>query len=311
MLALTILGNNSALSMHNRHQTAQILTTSDQLFLIDCGESTQIQMQRYQIRKSKINHIFISHLHGDHYFGLPGLLNSYGLTNRKEALHLYAPPQLIDLIELILKLSDSTLGYELVFHPLTTAEIVLELPGITVSCFPVSHRIPCWGFLFKEKIKPRKINMEMVNFYHINKNLMPEMKSGKDVLNEFGELISNEKITSEGASPRSYAYCADTLYDESIIPFIKEADLVYHETTYLDGEREKAFQRFHSTGIQAATIAMKANARRLLIGHFSSKYENLELFEVEAKSIFKNASVSVEGTTYLINPSVKQYSTAQ
>jgi ribonuclease Z len=217
----------------------------------------------------------------------------------------------MDLIELILKVSDSTLRYELVFHPLTTAEIILELAGITVSCFPVSHRIPCWGFLFKEKIKPRKINIDMVNFYHIKKSLMPELKQGKDVVNEFGELISNEKITTEGTPPCSYAYCADTLYDESIIPFIKEADLVYHETTYLDGEREKAFQRFHSTGIQAATIAMKANAKRLLIGHFSSKYENLDLFEVEAKSIFENASVSVEGTTYLINPNVKQYSTTQ
>ena len=305
MLALTILGNNSALSIKNRHQTAQILTTNDQLFLIDCGESTQIQMQRYQIKKSRINHIFISHLHGDHYFGLPGLLNSYSLTNRTEALHLYGPAQLKDIMHLILKVSDSTLGYELVFHPLTKATTLLELSNIDVSCFPVSHRIPCWGFLFKEKRSHRKIDIEKANYYQINKNSLSALKNGKDVINELGELIENEKITSEGATPCSYAFCADTLYDESIIPFIEDADLIYHETTYLDDEREKATQRYHSTGIQAATIARKANVKKLLIGHFSSKYENLELFEDEARKVFENVSVSKEGTTYLINKASK------
>ena len=301
MLALTILGNNSALSIKNRHQTAQILTTNDQLFLIDCGESTQIQMQRYQIKKSRINHIFISHLHGDHYFGLPGLLNSYSLTNRTEALHLYAPAQLKEILDLILKVSDSKLGYELVFHPLTNATTLLELPSIHVSCFPVSHRIPCWGFLFKEKRSPRKIDIEKATYYQINKNSLSALKNGKDVINELGEFIENEKITSEGATPCSYAFCADTLYDESIIPFIEDVDLIYHETTYLDDEREKATQRYHSTGIQAATIARKANVKKLLIGHFSSKYENLDLFENEARKVFENVSVSIEGTTYLIN----------
>ena len=301
MLALTILGNNSALSFKNRHQTAQILTTNDQLFLIDCGESTQIQMQRYQIKKNRINHIFISHLHGDHYFGLPGLLNSYGLTNRIEPLHLYGPPQLIEIIELMQKVSDSTFGYELIFHPLRKAETILDLPALTVSCFPVSHRIPCWGFSFQEKRKPRKIDIEKVDYYRISKNSLTAIKNGEDVLNELGELILNEKITTEGMPPTSYAYCADTLYDESIIPFIEGVDLLYHETTYLDEEREKAAQRFHSTGIQAATIATKANAKKLLIGHFSSKYENLDLFEIEAKTIFKNTSLTVEGTTYLID----------
>jgi ribonuclease Z len=301
MLALTILGNNSALSIKNRHQTAQILTTDDQLFLIDCGESTQIQMQRYQIKKSKINHIFISHLHGDHYFGLPGLLNSYGLTNRIEPLHLYGPPRLIEIIKLIQDVSDSTLGYELIFHPLTKDELILDLPSLTVSCFPVSHRIPCWGFLFKEKIRLRKIDIEKLNQHNISKHSIPALKNGDDVVNETGELILNELITTEGRPPSTYAYCADTLYDESIIPFISGADLLYHETTYLDEEREKAAQRYHSTGIQAATIATKANAKKLLIGHFSSKYDNLDLFEYEARKVFDNTSVSREGTTYLIN----------
>ena len=301
MLALTILGNNSALSIKNRHQTAQILTKDDQLFLIDCGESTQIQMQRYQIKKSKINHIFISHLHGDHYFGLPGLLNSYSLTNRKEPLNLYGPPQLIQIIKLIQEVADSTLGYELIFHPLTKDEIILDLQSLTVSCFPVSHRIPCWGFVFKEKNRLRKIDMEKLNQHNISKYLIPALKNGEDVVNELGEVILNETITTQGRSPSTYAYCADTLYDESIIPFLDGADLLYHETTYLDEEREKAFQRYHSTGIQAATIATKANVKKLLIGHFSSKYDNLDLFELEAKKVFHNTSVSREGTTYLIN----------
>jgi ribonuclease Z len=304
MLGLTILGNNSALSTKDRHHTAQILTTNDQLFLIDCGESTQIQMQRYQIKKSKINHIFISHLHGDHYFGLPGLLNSYSLTNRKEPLHLYAPPKLKDIIDLILSVSDSTLGYELIFHALNESENILDLPGMTVSCFPVSHRIPCWGFLFKEKIKSRKVDAEKALQHLISKEVMKNLKNGEDVLNEKGELILNEKVTTEGSTSLSYAYCADTMYDESIIQHIRGAHLIYHETTYLDIEREKATQRYHSTGIQAATIAKKADAKKLLIGHFSSKYEKLEAFENEARSIFENSAISVEGTTYLIRPDI-------
>jgi hypothetical protein len=155
MLAVTILGNNSALSMHDRHQTSQVVTADDQLFLVDCGESTQSQMQRYKIKKSKINHIFISHLHGDHYYGLPGLLNTYSLTNRIEALHVYATPALKDVIELQMKVADASFSFEFIFHPITEAGILLELSGITVSCFAVTHRIPCWGFLFKEKEKPR------------------------------------------------------------------------------------------------------------------------------------------------------------
>jgi ribonuclease Z len=201
------------------------------------------------------------------------------------------------------EVSDSTLGYDLVFHPLTKDELILDLPSLTVSCFPVSHRIPCWGFLFKEKNRLRKIDMEKLNQHNISKHSIPALKNGEDVVNETGELILNELITTEGRPPSTYAYCADTLYDESIIPFISGADLLYHETTYLDDEREKAAQRYHSTGVQAATIATKANAKKLLIGHFSSKYDNLELFECEAKKVFENTFVSVEGTTYLINRS--------
>lgn len=269
MLAVTILGNNSALSMHDRHQTAQVVTANDQLFLLDCGESTQIQMQRYKIRKSKINHIFISHLHGDHYYGLPGLLNTFTLNNRTAPLHLYATPALKDVLDLMLKVSGSSFGFEFIFHPITETGILLDLPGITVACFPVAHRIACWGFLFTVKEKPERI---------------------KD-----GERMRLARPSL------SYAYCADTKYEESILAHVSGCNLMYHESTYLDDQAEKAGARFHSTSTEAATIALKANAGRLLLGHFSSKYPDLTPFETEARQTFPDAEVSKEGVTYLIN----------
>lgn len=247
--------------MHGRHQTAQIVTTEDQMFLLDCGESTQMQMQNYKIRKSRINHIFISHLHGDHYYGLFGLLNSYSLNNRKNPLHLYATPALKQVIDLQLQVSDSSYGFELIFHPITNQSVLLDLPNLSVTCFPVSHRIACWGFLFREKESQRK---------------------------------------KEGNGPKSYAYCADTRYNEDIIPHIINADLIYHESTYLQDESERAFKRFHSTSSQAATIALKAGAKKLLLGHFSSKYGDLTDFENEARAVFQNTEISQEGVTYLI-----------
>jgi ribonuclease Z len=300
MLAVTILGNNSALSMHDRHQTSQVVTTDDQLFLVDCGESTQLQMQRYKIRKSKINHIFISHLHGDHYYGLPGLLNTYSLTNRIEALHVYATPELKEVIDLQLKVASSSFSFEFIFHPITEAGTLLDLAGITVSCFAVTHRIPCWGFIFKEKEKPRKINIEKINQLNVSTDDFKALKEGKDIVNDFGEIIKNEMITLEGPRALAYAFCADTRYDESIIPHIMNADLIYHEATYLDDQLEKAVHRFHSTSSQAATIAEKSGAKKLLLGHFSSKYDNLQLFETEARTIFKNTEVSKEGVSYIV-----------
>ncbi|MFN5423699.1 MAG: ribonuclease Z [bacterium] len=270
MFGVTILGNNSALSMHGRHQTAQVVTIDNHLFLVDCGESTQIQMQRYKIRKSKIDHIFISHLHGDHYYGLPGLLNTYGLTNRVDPLHLYAVPELKEIIELQLRVSDSAFGFEFIFHPITETAVLLELPGVTVSCFPVSHRIPCWGFLFRSAEK--------------------------------SERVKDDKTVRASLPSMSYAFCADTKYDESIIPAINNADLIYHESTYLDDQTEKASARFHCTSSQAAMIAKKSGGKRLLLGHFSSKYEDISAFEIEARNTFMNTEVSREGVTYLISP---------
>lgn len=261
MLAVTILGNNSALSMHERHQTAQVVTCNEHLFLVDCGENTQTQIVRYKVKRNRINHIFISHLHGDHYYGLPGLLNTYSLTNRTEDLHLYATPELMEIIDLQLRVSASSFSYKLQFHPITSAGTLLELQDVSVDCFPVSHRIPCWGFVFKERTKPRK---------------------------------------QQGEPLKSYAFCADTKYDESLLDHIRGTDLIYHESTYLDELQDKAVNRFHSTSTQAATMALKAGATKLLLGHFSSKYADTILFETEAKQVFLNTEASKEGVTYLV-----------
>ena len=257
-------------------------------------------MQRFKVRKSKINHIFISHLHGDHYYGLAGLLNTYSLTNRKEPLHVYATPILKEIIDLQMKASSSEFNFDFHFHPITEASTLLDLPGISVSCFPVTHKIPCWGFLFNEKEKPRKINAALAEQRGIKKDQFKALKSGIDVQNESGKWISHLEVTERSEAPKTYAFCADTKYEENIIPYIQDADLIYHESTYLDDQLEKAELRFHSTSTQAATIALKSGVKRMLLGHFSSKYEDTSEFLSQAKQTFVNTEISKEGVTYII-----------
>lgn len=299
MLAVTILGNNSALPMHDRHPTAQVVSNGEQNFLVDCGEGAQIQMNRFKIRRGRISHIFISHLHGDHYFGLPGLLFSYGLTGRTEPLHVYGPPMLEAIIGMQTQAAESDFPYPLHFHTLGDDALLLDLPKMTVSTFRVSHRISCWGFLFREKRKPRKVDPEKAKNLGVPVHFYPELKEGKDFVWPDGSRIRNGDVTQPGAACASYAYCADTLYDERLIDIVKDASLLYHESTYLDDQREKARLRFHSTAREAATIAKKANAGRLLIGHFSSKYETLEGFREEATAVFPNVELCREGVTYI------------
>jgi ribonuclease Z len=300
MLALTILGNNSAIPAYNRHPTAQVLQTSENSFLIDCGEGTQMQMERYKIRRSKINHIFISHLHGDHYFGLIGLLTSMGLAGRKNELHLYGPKQLKVIIDMQLKVADANLPYRLVFHPLQTEGIIEDGSKITVECFKVKHRIECWGFLFREKKNLRKIEPDEVKNYNIPTSFYENLHRGEDFITTENEIIKNELLTSAVPAPKSYAYCADTIYDEQLTNKINNVDLLYHEATYLHALQKKAFDRFHSTCKEAAMIAHQARVKKLLIGHFSSMYETLDDFEKEACSVFENTEVANEGCTYLI-----------
>lgn len=300
MFGVTILGNNSALPAYDRHPTSQLVTLDQFQFLIDCGEGTQMQMARYKIRRSRVNHIFISHMHGDHYFGLPGLITSMGLLGRETDLHVYASPGLKPIIDLMLKAADTQFGYILHFHPLIKEEVLIDDPKFSVECFPVYHRIECWGFIFREKKKPRKINKQTIGSYQLDATQFEKLKMGENVTTHTGEEVLNEVVTIANTPARSYAYCADTLYNVAVAQKIKDVTMVYHETTYLKGLADRAYQRFHSTTHQAADIALKANAENLLIGHFSSKYEELDEFLHEAKEIFPATSLAIEGVTYLI-----------
>lgn len=300
MLAVTILGNNSAIPAFGRHPTAQIITTADDLLMFDCGEGSQIQILNYRIKRSRINHIFISHLHGDHYFGLIGLLNSFALLGRIQPLHVYATPALQEVIALQFRLSSTTLPFQFTFHPIEKAGMLLDAKSYTVECFPTQHRIECWGFLVREKRQPRKINIERIAAHNIPTSAFAGLQAGEDFVTDQGDAIKNELLTDENVKAKSYAFCADTIYDETLVPIVKEADLIYHESTYPAAFAEKATERFHSTSKQAATIALKANAGRLLLGHFSAKFEVIDQFATEAREVFQNTEIATEGVTYLV-----------
>ena len=300
MLAVTILGNNSAIPAFKRHPTAQVVQNAEQSFLVDCGEGTQMQMVEYKIRSSKINHIFISHLHGDHYFGLIGLLTSIGLAGRKHELHLYAVEALKEIIELQLKVANAQLPYEVLFHPLKEEGVILEDKKIIVECFTVKHRIECWGFLFREKKNLRKIEIDETRKYNIPPAFFDRLHMGEDFITPDNIVIKNELVTSAVSPPKTYAFCADSIYDEDLVPKIKNVDLVYHEATYLHALQIKAASRFHCTAIEAATIAKKAAVKKLLIGHFSSMYELLDPFKTEACTVFENTELAIEGCSYIV-----------
>ena len=300
MLALTILGNNSAIPAFGRNPTAQILQTQEDFFLIDCGEGTQLQMSKYKIRRSRISHIFISHMHGDHYFGLIGLLTSMSLLSRTQDLHLHAPPLLKEIIDLQLQAANTTLNYKVHFHPLDEEGVIANTNKISVECFKVKHRIDCWGFLFREIKKPRSVDAAKARSYEVPASFYEQLQKGEDYKTKKGTIIPNEELTIAAAKARSYAYCADCIYDESLAAKIKGVDLMYHEATYLKDQHVRAAERFHSTTVQAAAIATKAGAKKLLIGHFSSKYESLDEFLVEAKEVFGDTELALEGLCFKI-----------
>ncbi len=300
MLAVTILGNNSAVPAFNRHPTSQVVTIDGNSFLVDCGEGTQNQMMEYKIRRSKISHIFISHLHGDHYFGLIGLLNSFGLLNRQQDLHLFGPAPLQEILDIQLKVADTVLPFKFCFHPILKEGILVDEEKFSIGCFPTDHHIECYGFTFMEKKRARRLLPEKVREWEIPSHFYERLTQGEDYIRKDGSIIKNEWVTEEGAKGKVYAFCADTKYDERIIPHIKSADLVYHETTYLNNLTERATARYHSTTGQAALIAKKAAVKKLLIGHFSSKYDSLDEFENEASAVFENTELALEGVTYRV-----------
>jgi ribonuclease Z len=300
MLSVTILGNNSAVPAFNRHPTSQVVSYDGNNYLVDCGEGTQIQMIKYKIRRGKISHIFISHLHGDHYFGLVGLLNTFGLLSHKQELHVYGPAPLQQIIEMQMKVAETALPYPLHFHTLTEPGVLVDNDKIRISCFRTAHRIECYGFLFEAKAGKRKLQIEKVRKLQIPVSFYASLQNGLDYITPRGQRIANQEVTLPSTAGRKYAFCADTRYDENLIPHIYGADMIYHETTYLDNMRERAFERFHATTKQAGELARKAMVKRLLIGHFSSKYSTLDAFLTETKEVFPSTELALEGKTYEI-----------
>ena len=300
---LLILGSSSASPTSNRNPSAQLLNIAERYFLIDCGEATQIQLRKYKAKLQAINHVFISHLHGDHFFGLPGLLSTMSLLGRKQTLTIYCPADLKLIIDTINTASQTVLNFEIVwqFTNNTGLNLLFEDAKVQVYSFPLKHRIYCTGFLFKEKPLPRNIDKYKLEKLNISVADILKLKNGLDVVNEDGKLIKNKDATLNPLPERSYAYCSDTIFYKKIATYIKDVNLIYHESTFLEDKLDRAKKTFHSTAKQAAEIAKLSNANKLLLGHFSARYSNLDSFLVEAKPIFSNCELAIEGKTFSPN----------
>ncbi|WP_394760158.1 ribonuclease Z [Flavobacterium sp.] len=297
---LTILGCYAATPRTFTNPTSQVLEIRNRLFLIDCGEGTQVQLRKNKIKFSAINHIFISHLHGDHFYGLIGLISTFNLLNRNNDLTVYGPKGIQEVIKLQLKLSNSWPQYELHFVELTSteSEIIFEDEKVIVKTIPLKHRVYTNGFLFQEKIKERKLNVNAVQNYEIETCYFQNIKNGKDITLEDGRIISNSELTFDPEKPKSYAFCSDTIYNESILPIIRNVDVLYHETTFLESEAELAKKTMHSTAKEAARIALQANCKQLILGHYSTRYESIKLFKEEAQTIFENTLLGDDGKVF-------------
>ena len=303
-MKLTILGCHSATPRVSANPTSQVLEIKNHTFLIDCGEGTQVQLRKYKVKFSKIKNIFISHLHGDHVFGLIGLISTFRLLNRETEINVYGPKGIKELIITQLRLTESHAGYPVKFHELTSkkSELIFEDKKVEVHTIPLKHRIYTNGFLFKEKLGDRKLNMNAISKHQeIEICDYQNLKNGKDFELQNGEVITNDTLTSSPVKPKSYAFCSDTAYSESIIPIIKNVDLLYHEATFLNDKIDLAKTTQHSTAEQAATIAKKANVNQLIIGHYSNRYKSKDAFLAEAENIFKNTVLAEEGKIFKIS----------
>lgn len=300
---VTILGSSSATPIYQRHPTAQVLQVQERFFLIDCGEGTLIQMNRYKIRFHRIDHIFISHLHGDHYLGLMGLISTMHLQGRTNELHVYSQPELKEIIDIQLRYSDTRLRYPLVFHDLDPSKpsVIYQDDLIEVKTIILNHRIPCTGFLFAERPRPRKLVKELLAEYQVPLEAYLPLKEGRDVTLPDGRVLLNSEMTNDPAPSRSYAFCSDTMFEPSVAEAVKGVDLLYHEATFLEDKLERARETFHSTAGQAAQVAVMAKAKRLIIGHFSARYKNLYPLLDEAKAVFENTTLALEGDRFSID----------
>ncbi|MEO8238411.1 MAG: ribonuclease Z [Flavobacterium sp.] len=299
-MKLTILGCYAATPRTITNPTSQVLEIKNRMFLIDCGEGTQVQLRKNKIKFSKINHIFISHLHGDHFFGLIGTISTFALLGRTTDLHIYGPKGVKEIITLQLKLSNSWTTYDLFFHELESkeSEVIFEDQKVIVKTIPLKHRVYTNGFLFQEKPGDRKLNVDAVQNYNIDKCYYQKIKGGGNVTLDDGTVIENEKLSFDPIPAMSYAFCSDTVYNEAIIPIIENVDVLYHESTFLDSEEALAQKTLHSTAKEAATIALKANAKTLVLGHYSTRYGDINIFKEEAQTVFSHVLLADDGRSF-------------
>jgi ribonuclease Z len=300
---ITILGSSGALPAYGRFPSAQLIEIQNRYFLVDCGEGAQMQLMRFQANFHRINHILISHLHGDHYLGLMGLLFTMQLLRRTNDLHLYSHRGLDDIITTQLKHSRSAPSFKVIFHQLEKGvqEVIFEDDTLSVETIPLTHKIPCSGFLFKEKIKPRRVDKSKLPDGLLIQQIA-NLKKGHDVVDPDGAILyRNEDLTLPPRRSRSYAYCSDTAFDEGIVDQVQGVDILYHEATFGQDEQLKAEETQHSTAAQAAMLARKAEAQKLLIGHFSARYKDLNVLLEEARRIFGPVELAIEGSMFAIH----------
>lgn len=298
---IKILGSSAAIPTSSRHTTAQLLQHHNKRFLLDCAEGTQMQLRRFKLPLTKIDHVFISHLHGDHFLGLPGLLFSLHLLGRTKTMHLYSPPGLEEIIATQYRISQLIPSFEIQFHELHAGgEHIYDDENLTVHTIAMEHRIPTYGFLFSEKQKEKNIRKEAIATYKIRIDQMPGLKKGEDLVTADGTVIPNHRITNTPPPPRSYAFCSDTAYTETFIDQIKGVDVLYHEATFLHDRAGTAREKMHSTALEAATLAQKAGAGRLLLGHYSARYKEVEAFRDEACTVFPNTFIAREGEEFYL-----------
>ena len=293
---LHILGCGSALPTTRHFATSQVVNLRDKLFMIDCGEGAQMQLRKSRLKFSRLNHIFISHLHGDHCFGLMGLISTFGLLGRTAELHIHSPKGLEGLLTPMLNFFCHTLAYKVIFHEFDTRQtsVVYEDRSMTVTTIPLQHRIPCCGFLFAEKARPNHIIRDMVDFYKVPVYELNRIKNGSDYVTPEGEVIANTRLTRPSDPPRKYAYCSDTIFRPEIVKQLSGVDLLFHEATFAESELARAKETYHTTAAQAARIALEAGVRQLVIGHFSARYEDESILLKEASAVFPNTILAKE-----------------
>jgi ribonuclease Z len=300
--SVTVLGSSASIPAYGRFPSSQVVNHNEKLFLVDCGEGTQMRLHQNGFRRGRIHHIFISHLHGDHFYGLIGVLTTMNLLGRNKPVHLFSHSAILNVIKVQLEVAQTELTYELILHPLDGLgqEVIYENEVIEITTLPLNHRVPCWGFLFREKRLARRFLSEKAAQFNIPFHMIPRLKAGEDYITPSGQVVKSLDVTADPPEPRSYAYVADTAYDETLIERVSHVDLLFHESTFNEENRQRAAETFHSTALNAATIASRSGAKQLLLGHYSAKFKDLEPLLAEAKTVFDNTLLSMDGKAYTV-----------